>query len=37
MTRKVGDVYRPRVHILKMKLGTPTVLKVSGEEYTLRH
>ena len=37
MTRKAGDTYRPIVHILKIKNGLPTVLKVSGEEYTLRH
>lgn len=37
MTRKVGDTYRPIVQILKVKNGLPTVLKVSGEEYTLRH
>ena len=37
MTRKVGDIYRPNVHILKIKNGLPTVLKVSGEEYVLRH
>ena len=35
--RKVGDTYRPIVHILKTKKGTPTVIKVSGEEYILRH
>ena len=37
MTRKAGDTYRPIVHILKTKNGLPTVIKVSGEEYTLRH
>ena len=37
MTRKVGDTYRPIVHILKTKKRTPTVIKVSGEEYVLRH
>ena len=37
MKREVGDIYRPNVHILKIKNGLPTVLKVSGEEYTLRH
>lgn len=37
MKRKVGDTYRPRVHILKMKKDKPTVIKVSGEEYVLRH
>ena len=35
--RKVGDTYRPIVHILKTKNGTPTVIRVSGEEYILRH
>ena len=37
MTRKVGDTYRPIVHILKMKNGRPTVIKVSGREFILRH
>ena len=37
MTRKVGDTYRPIVHILKVKKDKPTVIKVSGEEYILRH
>ena len=37
MTRKVGDTYRPIVHILKVKNDRPTVIKVSGREYTLRH
>ena len=37
MTRKVGDTYRPIVHILKAKKDKPTVIKVSGEEYVLRH
>lgn len=37
MTRKVGDTYRPIVHILKVKKDKPTVIKVSGEEYVLRH
>ena len=37
MTRKAGDTYRPIVHILKVKNETPTVIKVSGEEYILRH
>ena len=37
MTREVGDTYRPIVHILKVKKGKPTVIKVSGEEYVLRH
>ena len=37
MRYKVGDTYRPIVHILKMKNGRPTVIKVSGREFTLRH
>ena len=37
MTRKVGDTYRPIVHILKVKKNKPTVIKVSGEEYILKH
>ena len=37
MTRKVGDTYRPIVHILKVKNDKPTVIKVSGREYTLRN
>ena len=37
MTRKVGDTYRPIVTILKVKKGLPTVIKVSGQEYILRH
>ena len=34
---ELGEVYRPRVHILKMKNGRPTVIRVSGREFTLRH
>ena len=34
---ELGEVYRPRVHILKIKNDRPTVIKVSGREYTLRH
>ena len=37
MKRKVGDTYRPIVHILKVKKNKPTVIKVSGEEYILKH
>lgn len=37
MKRKTGDAYRPIVHILKVKNDIPTVIKVSGEEYILRH
>ena len=32
-----GDKYRPVVHIEKVKNGTPTVLKVSGNRYVLEH
>lgn len=35
--RKAGDTYRPIVRILKVKKDKPTVIKVSGEEYILRH
>lgn len=34
---KVGEIYRPIVRILKVKKDLPTVIKVSGHEYTLRH
>ena len=34
---ELGEVYRPRVHILKVKNDRPTVIKVSGREYILRH
>ena len=34
---EVGEIYRPRVHILKLKNGRPTVIRVSGREFTLRH
>ena len=37
MKRKVGDTYRPIVRILKVKKDKPTVIKVSGEKYILRH
>ena len=37
MKFKVCDTYRPIVHILKVKNEVPTVIKVSGEEYILRH
>lgn len=33
----VGEVYRPRVHILKVKKGQPTVIRVGGEDFILRH
>jgi hypothetical protein len=35
--REKGDTYRPIVTIEKVKNGLPTVIKVSGEEYILRH
>ena len=37
MTRQKGDKYRPIVEIIKTKNGVPTVIKVSGNEYQLRH
>ena len=37
MTRQKGDIYRPIVHILKVKNGLPTVIKVSGQKYMLVH
>lgn len=37
MTLKPGDTFNADVAILKVKNGTPTVIKVSGEEYVLRH
>ena len=33
----VGEVYRPIVHIKKVKNGKATVIRVSGEDYVLRH
>ena len=33
----VGETYRPRVHIKKVKNGKATVIRVSGEDYILRH
>jgi hypothetical protein len=35
--RKVGDVYRPYVNILKVKNGLPTVIRVDGQTYLLKH
>lgn len=32
-----GEVYQASVSILKIKKGQPTVIKVNGEEYVLRH
>ena len=34
---KVGEVYRPRVHVLKVKNEKATVIQVSGERYILQH
>ena len=33
----IGEVYRPQVHIKKVKNGKATVIQVSGEDYVLRH
>ena len=35
--RNKGDKYRPVVEIIKTKGGLPTVIKVSGQTYTLQH
>lgn len=35
--KQKSDRYRPIVTILKVKKGLPTVIKVSGQEYILRH
>ncbi|MET3700148.1 hypothetical protein SAMN05877753_1207 [Bacillus oleivorans] len=35
--RQKGDKFRPIVTILKTKKDIPTVIKVSGEIYVLRH
>lgn len=35
--RQKGEKYRPVVTILKTKKGVPTVILVSGRQYTLRH
>ncbi len=35
--RTKGESYRPIVHILKVKNGLPTVIKVSGQKYMLVH
>ncbi len=37
MIREKGTTYRPIVHILKVKNGLATVIKVSGEKYMLVH
>ena len=31
--RKPGDVYRPRVRIIKIRKGRPTVVEIDGERY----
>ena len=35
--RKIGDKYRPIVHIKKVKNNVPTVLQISGRRYVLEH
>ena len=35
--RKIGDKYRPIVHIEKVKKGVPTILQISGRRYVLEH
>lgn len=35
--RKVGDKYRPIVHVKKVKNNVPTVLQISGRRYILEH
>lgn len=35
--RQVGDRYRPIVTIEKVRKKVPTVIKVSGRTYILRH
>lgn len=35
--KAVGDKYRPIVTVLKVKKQVPTVIRVSGREYVLRH
>ena len=35
--RKIGDKYRPIVHIKKVKKGVPTILQISGRRYVLEH
>ena len=37
MTLNTGDTFNTDVHILKVKKGKPTVIKVGDEEYVLRH
>lgn len=34
---KKGDMYRPRVHIKKVKNGLPTIIELSGQRYILEH
>jgi len=37
MTLNTGDTFNADVHILKVKKGKPTVIKIGDEEYVLRH
>lgn len=37
MTLKAGDTFNADVHILKVKKGKATVIKIGDEEYVLRH
>lgn len=37
MKLKTGDRINADVHILKVKKGKPTVIKIGDEEYVLRH
>lgn len=34
---KQGEMYRPNVHVLKVKNGLPTILKISGMRFILEH
>lgn len=39
MTRKFekGETYRPKVSVIKVKKGLPTVVEMSGRRYILVH
>lgn len=37
MTLKTGDTFNAEVHILKVKNGKATVIKIGSDEYVLRH
>lgn len=37
MTLKTGDTFNSDVQILKVKNGTPTVIRINGQDYVLRH